>query len=102
MSGITLESPRYLLGSLVTHPDSSTSSIVDRHSQPEQKQPLLVLPPAQAQLPLAQEEVPTQLVSHCYDQVGAKSDVQHNSQGIFLSFLSIALATNPCSLDPQP
>jgi hypothetical protein len=67
MSGITLEFPRYRLGSLVTHPDSSASSIIDPHSQLGQKQLLLVLPLAQAQLPLAQEEVPTQLVSHRYD-----------------------------------
>lgn len=84
MSGIIPESPRYRLGSLLKHPDSSALTIVDRHLQLEQKQLLPALPHAQAQQQLAQGEV------------------QHNSQGIFPCVPSIALATSLCSLDPQP
>lgn len=84
MSGIIPESPRCRLGSLLTHPDSSALSIVDRHSQLERRQLLPALLHAQAQQQLVQGEV------------------QHNSRGIFLCVPSIALATSLCSLDLQP
>lgn len=84
MSGIIPESPRYRLGCLLKHPNSSALTIADRHSQLEQRQPLPVLLHGQAQQQLAQGEV------------------QHNSRGIFLCVPSIALATNLCSLGPQP
>jgi hypothetical protein len=84
MSGIIPGSPRYRLGSLLKHPNSSTSTIVDRHSQLERRQLPPAPPHAQAQQQLVQEEV------------------QHNSQEIFLCVPSIALATNLYSLDPQP
>lgn len=84
MSGIIPESPRYPLGSLSKHPDSSALSTVDRHSQLERRQ----LPPA---LPRAQSQ-----------QQLAQGEVQHNSQGIFLCVPSIVLATSLCSLDPPP
>lgn len=84
MNGIIPESPRYRLGSLSKHPDSSALTIVYQHSQLEQRQLLPALPHAQAQQQLVQEEV------------------QHNSQGIFLCVPSVALATSLCSLDQQP
>jgi hypothetical protein len=59
MSGIIPGSPRYRLGSLLKHPNSSTSTIVDRHSQLERRQLPPAPPHAQAQQQLVQEEVPT-------------------------------------------
>lgn len=59
MSGIIPESPRYPLGSLSKHPDSSTLSTVDRHSQLARRQLPPALPRAQSQQQLAQGGVPT-------------------------------------------
>lgn len=84
MSGIIPGSPRCRLGSLLMHPDPLALSAVDRRSRLERRQMLLVLPREQAQQPLA------------------LGGVQHNSREIFLCVPSIVLATNPCSLDPQP